>query len=773
MTTTINNARARQVEMILQQVDTLPTLSPVATRLLAIGSSDDADLNEVVMLIESDPALTSKILSLCRRADKGLGKSVSTVKKAVIMLGLEAVQGAVLSVCVYELLEQAGNDLDQRSYEKGHASSELFDRRGFWKHSVAVACASDLIAALHPELRVKPDEAFISGLLHDTGKLVLELVLPQSYTKVLELIERRQEDSAAIERTIIGIDHHTAGKRIGERWQFPQMVQDVIWLHSQPIASLPDELASRNLVGVVTAAKSLCRSLHLGWSGEFGRPQPLDTICNDVGLDHHKIESVTQQLHTAVSERCAALGIDDETSPELLLQSISRANQQLSRLNITLEQRSRVATQLTRVIDAVEAFHANASAGAGVFDVISQIVRSAGGVFGDGYFGVIFQPTPNEPWHVYRFSPEGRLVHSDLVDAPAGGTHSLGSIAAGARVNAAAAAVLPWADQLLGDKANLSALRIIPLTDRHDPEPNRPAALLLHEHDPSQIGLDERQVRLLASTWTAAFSAAARQEQAVRLGEQLAETNRTLAEAQDKLTETESLARLGEMTAGAAHEMNNPLTIISGRSQLLADRLPDARDRAAAAAVHSAAQELSDLITSLHLLADPPEPTLAPTNALDLLSKAVAKAKSRTGGMTQVHVTVPRSLPPMNVDIELLSMAVVEMIVNAIESCPRTGVETWIEVDDDRLLLCVADDGCGMSPKAQRHAFDPFFSEKPAGRQCGLGLARARRLVELHAGRITLDSQPDTGTVARISLDQWRCEQKAPSETPTGAKAAA
>jgi signal transduction histidine kinase/HD-like signal output (HDOD) protein len=772
MTTPTNNARARQVEMILQQVDTLPTLSPVATRLLSIGSDNDADLDEVVMLIESDPALTSKILSLCRRADKGLGQSVSTVKKAVIMLGLEAVQGAVLSVCVYELLDQAGNDLDEQRYEKGQEGAGLFDRRGFWKHSVAVACASDLIAAKHPELGVKADEAFIAGLLHDTGKLVLELVLPQSYAKVLGLIESRQEESAAIERSIIGIDHHTAGKRIGERWQFPQGIQDVIWLHSQPIASLPDELTTRNLVGVVTAAKSLCRQLYIGWSGEHGRPQPLHSICADVGLDQNKIESITQTLHEAVADRCSALGIDDETSPELLLQSIGRANQQLSRINSTLERRSRLADQLTRAIDAVEAFHDHGATGASVFDVISRIVRSAGGVLGDGFFGVVFQPSSAEPWHAYRFSADGRLIGSELIDPPAG-AQNLASIVDGARVNALASAVLPWLDQVVAETPGADAMRIIPLTDRDESSTDRPTAMLLHAHDPSRIGLDKRQMRVLASTWSAAFSAAARQEQAVRLGEQLAETNRTLAEAQDKLTESESLARLGEMTAGAAHEMNNPLTVISGRSQLLADRLPDARDRAAAAAVFSAAQELSDLITSLHLLADPPTPEPVRTNSLDMLSKAVARAKTRTGGGAQVHVTVPRDLPPMNVDAELIGKAVVELIANAIESRPRTGVETWIEIEGDQLKICVADDGCGMSPKAQRHAFDPFFSEKAAGRQCGLGLARARRLVELHGGRITIESEPEQGTVARISLDEWRCVEKADLKNPTRAKPAA
>ncbi|MEC9373112.1 MAG: ATP-binding protein, partial [Planctomycetota bacterium] len=67
--------------------------------------------------------------------------------------------------------------------------------------------------------------------------------------------------------------------------------------------------------------------------------------------------------------------------------------------------------------------------------------------------------------------------------------------------------------------------------------------------------------------------------------------------------------------------------------------------------------------------------------------------------------------------------------------------------------------GCGMSEHALRHAFDPFFSEKPAGRQSGLGLARAHRLVELHDGEVELRSEVGKGTSARIILERWRAER--------------
>lgn len=739
----------RQVELVLHQVDTLPTLSPVATRLLSIGSPEDADLDEVVTLIESDPALTSKILSLCRRADRGLGQSVSTVRKAVIMLGLEAVQGAVLSVCVYELLDQAGRELDEKD-----PRPIAFDRCGFWKHSVAVACAADLIASAHPHHGVRPEEAFVAGLLHDVGKLVMELVLPHAYAKVIELSEHRQCDSAGVERSLVGIDHHTAGKRVAEKWRLPTELQDVMWLHSQPLASVPGELAHRNVIGVVTVAKALCRTLHLGWAGDFGRVPELPELCAEVGLDYSVVHEIAPRLHEAVTDRCAVLGIDDETSPELLMRSIAQANRQLGRINAILEQRSRTSRTQELVLDAIEFFHASAYAGESVFDVLSEIARSAGRILGDGFFGVVFQPAPEDAWHVLQFSGDGRLLRSQLVEPPPGQA-SIAELTGSAELSVSALALLPWLTDFLGDATDIRRVKLMPL--RAGPR-SGPSALLLHDRDPDEVGLRLSQLRALVATWASAFASAARHEQAVRLGEQLADANRELAEAQAKLTESESLVRLGEMTAGAAHEMNNPLTVIAGRSQMLAKQLNNPRDRAAARAIEAAARELTDLITSLHLLADPPQPEPKRTNLLDVLSAAVARAKERSGVPASVQIQAPEGLPPALIDPSFIERAVVELVCNAVEAEPGGSVLVTARIDpvDDRLVITVADAGPGLSPKASRHAFDPFFSEKPAGRQSGLGLARTRRLVELHGGSVGVQSKPGEGAVAAIVLPDWR-----------------
>ena len=96
MATAADPARARRIELILRQIDSLPTLPAVATKLLSLTTSDDTDIRDVVELIRADQALTAKILSLCRRAYMGVRSDVLTIDKAVVLLGFNTIRSAVL-----------------------------------------------------------------------------------------------------------------------------------------------------------------------------------------------------------------------------------------------------------------------------------------------------------------------------------------------------------------------------------------------------------------------------------------------------------------------------------------------------------------------------------------------------------------------------------------------------------------------------------------------------------------------------------------------------
>lgn len=742
----------RRIDLILEQLDALPTLSPVATRLLQIASAEDSDLHEIVRLIESDPALTTRILSLCRRASVGLPASVNTVHKAVVMLGLETVQAATLSVSVYEILESAAQAREEDLEREGVCAPRAFDRIGFWKHSIGVACAADLIARNQPQLHVACDEAFVAGLLHDIGKPMLELVLPRAYANVVRLCEARHAAAAGVERAVLGIDHHTAARRVAMRWGLPEPLVQVMWLHGQR----PEALQAgghRELVSIVTVAKWLCRHLHVGFSGDFDAAPPLPATARQYGIDASKLDVITPLIHAEVADRMSVLGLDHETPAGELLHSIATANRKLGSLHQALQQRSRRAADAERTLDQVTAFLRAAGAAHSLSSVFSEVVRSAAGTLGPGFYAIVHQAVSDEPWRITSFSTSGEMLRSDCIDPPAHHAETMAGMADPSQISMASISLLPWLADFVHEAVDLRRVKLVPLAARAR---TGLTAVLMHDRDPGRDLGRTTRIDALIAAWSAAVTVSAFTESARRTTEFLGETNRQLTEMQARLAEQESLARLGEMAAGAAHEMNNPLAIISGRTQLIAQQATDEGIRANAEAVIAAASNLTDLITSLRTLADPPP--FRP-RAVDA-STIIAEAATRIAGAETPRVTIEPAtlLADAVVDPDLLRDATAELISNGLQSSPDACVTVCIDVDamTDELTIIVRDTGPGMTPETLQHAFDPFFSAKPAGRRTGLGLTHARRLVEIHGGTIRLDSSPGNGTIATISIPHWR-----------------
>lgn len=729
--------RARQVELVLGRLTDLPTLSPIAQRLLTISSEDDFDLREVTRLIEADPSTSARILALCRRAELGLGDRITTVKRAILMLGMDAVRSAVLSVSVYDAMQKATAD-QQHPEEAGG-----FDRAGFWRHAVGVACCAEMLAREHKAIGVSHDEAFIAGLLHDLGRLALQVALPRAVARVVQLAEHRQCDSAPLERQIIGLDHHLAGRRVAQKWELPEALSNVMWLHGQPSSAVPD-VPERNLVCLVTIARQICRQLHIGWSGDFGEGVDFEHEAAELGLVQTRIEKIKPRLHEEVAARCAAIGIGDESSPQLLLQSIQLANERLVRANDLLRERMRTGDRAARAVQAVSGFQRAIRPGLSVDETLHAVLESADRELGaaafvaaaltrEGQFGRLLVRQGEGPLEEFSLAPE--------MPADAAFAAELRSLGRGPQRIEPPDALLDAAPALLDEP--LLARRLLPGQN------GRPLAALI---SPALAALDESMAPLL-DAWTLALAWAVEHEQGQNLGERLVEANRALAEAQAQLTRTESLRRLAEMSAGAAHEMNNPLMVISGRAQLLAMRA-EGSAREAAAEIVTAAEELTELVTSLNLLANPPRPRRGPTTSRRIAEAALALVGASRGPAEAQRVRIEAGELALSGDERMLAGALAELVLNALDATDGQDVTISAEIDplDGRWLLRVADRGRGMSPRALEHAFDPFFSEREAGRGRGLGLARAQRLAELHGGEILLRTVAGAGTTATLAL---------------------
>jgi len=214
-------------EDIISTLERLPMLTQSASRLLEISARADHDPREMMDIVRTDAVLTSRLLKVVNSAAYGLVHEVDTVERAVSFLGERMVVSLALENSIGSLLQQELPGYEARAGD-------------LWRHDLGTAIASREIA-----LRVRgacnPDQAFTAGLLHDIGKVVLSAFLLHSASELQEkVLGREDEDYAAAERNLLGINHTEIGHALAERWKLPEMLRAAIRHHHHP-ASAPEE----------------------------------------------------------------------------------------------------------------------------------------------------------------------------------------------------------------------------------------------------------------------------------------------------------------------------------------------------------------------------------------------------------------------------------------------------------------------------------------------------------------------------------------------------
>lgn len=229
---------------------------------------------------------------------------------------------------------------------------------------------------------------------------------------------------------------------------------------------------------------------------------------------------------------------------------------------------------------------------------------------------------------------------------------------------------------------------------------------------------------------------------------------RSLHDHFEAAVEHEKIEALAEFAAGAGHEINNPLTVISGRAQLLLRGEQDPERRHDLALISAQAMRVNEMIADLRLFARPPEPKPERFDLAAMLDRLAEQLGPEAAGLEITFQRAGRGDPtPIRADPVQIEVAVRALCRNAVEAIGRQGrVELGLSIQRGGVRVEVSDDGPGMTEPQRRHAFDPFYSARQAGRGLGLGLAKAWRIVTAHGGRIDVQSEPGRGTVFRITL---------------------
>jgi two-component system, LuxR family, sensor kinase FixL len=223
------------------------------------------------------------------------------------------------------------------------------------------------------------------------------------------------------------------------------------------------------------------------------------------------------------------------------------------------------------------------------------------------------------------------------------------------------------------------------------------------------------------------------------------------ADLEDRLREATAMARLGEMAAVIAHEVKNPLAAVRGAIQVIGSRMKgESGDGAIVREIIARIDALNALIQDLLVFARPPQPKLADIQVRDLLI-AVAGLLKADPAFGALEVIVTGEAPVMRLDPSLMTIVFQNLLMNAAQAMHGKGTITVaLGRRDDWCRIEVIDHGPGIPPEIQAALFRPFKTTKARG--TGLGMATAKRLVELHDGSIDVTSPPDGGTNVTVEL---------------------
>ena len=223
------------------------------------------------------------------------------------------------------------------------------------------------------------------------------------------------------------------------------------------------------------------------------------------------------------------------------------------------------------------------------------------------------------------------------------------------------------------------------------------------------------------------------------------------ADLEDRLREATAMARLGEMAAVIAHEVKNPLAAVRGAIQVIGSRMKGGSgDAAIVQEIIARIDALNALIQGLLVFARPPKPRLVATDLRALLTSVVTLLKADpTFG--QLDVTLVGESPAVPSDPALMTIVFQNLLINSAQAMHGRGeVTVTLDASDGWHRVAVIDRGPGIHPDIRAALFRPFKTTKARG--TGLGMATAKRLVEQHEGRISVDCPADGGTTVTVEL---------------------
>lgn len=284
------------LKMVISKIEDLPPLPLIVQKVLSLTQSENANTDELAKVISNDQALTAKLLRVVNSPFYHVSSVVNSIPHAVVLLGFRGIRDLALGLSTVEMFDES-------------QKNQSLPRQSFWEHSLSCALCCKAVA---DRVRYRdPEEAFVGGLLHDIGRIVLSQFFSGSFTEAMREAHMRKRPLVDLEKDEIGIPHTLVGKLLLQKWNLPHPLADAVERHHNPIKD-GAETSKIGIPLIIMVADTLTKIACIGFGGDRYIHMIDKNIWNRIPIQEKDYVSIISSLSDEVHEIKGFFGIKDD-----------------------------------------------------------------------------------------------------------------------------------------------------------------------------------------------------------------------------------------------------------------------------------------------------------------------------------------------------------------------------------------------------------------------------------------------------------------------------
>ncbi len=278
----------KDFKKIIDEVGDFPTLPTIYTSLLNVMADSRSSVNDVAKIVTQDIAASTKILKTVNSSVYSLATKIDTITQAIFHLGFNEVKNLVVALSVMDMFSES-------------SSLPSFNIIDLWKHSIGVGVIARIIGSVIGIKNV--ENYFLSGLIHDIGKLFFLERLNSDYSEVIRIVEEKSISIDQAEKEVFGLTHSQAGELLAKKWGLPLSINNSIRYHSSGFIGKDPNLQ----VATVHLADIIARILEFGFGGDNLIPHVNSAIWNVMKIEEGVLSTLLPKFKDGYSQSISIL----------------------------------------------------------------------------------------------------------------------------------------------------------------------------------------------------------------------------------------------------------------------------------------------------------------------------------------------------------------------------------------------------------------------------------------------------------------------------------